>query len=190
VAYNEDHIFVAAFVEAYARCGYDGAKAYQSLRPGISTNVAAAAATRLFKHPAVKAVLAKSRKKLMKKFEISEERVLQEMACIAFLDIADLFNDDGSLKPISEIPEETRRALAGLEISELFDGVGEDREQVGRLKRLKVESKTKGLEMLGKYLEMFRDRLELSTDQDLANLILAARRRVQDDDVLDAEVFS
>lgn len=46
------------------------------------------------------------------KAKVTKERVLKELAGIAFADLGDYVNDDGTLKPLSEIPLEKRRVLS------------------------------------------------------------------------------
>lgn len=58
-------------------------------------------------------------------------RVLEEIAAVAFLDVAELYKADGTLKPLNEMPEHARRAIAGLKTSKYNepgkrDGVQED----------------------------------------------------------------
>jgi len=50
-----------------------------------------------------------------KRNEISLDRVLKEIAAIAFVDPSDIWDDDGNMKPIGQIPEHARRAIVGLE---------------------------------------------------------------------------
>jgi len=126
-----------------------------------SEESAAAAASRLLSSVKVKAYLDKSVKKAMKKFDITEERILQELACIAFLDFAELLTEDGNMKDIKDIPEHARRAIAGLELSELFDGEGDERRMAGILKKIKTSDKKGALELLGKSLKMWTDKVEV-----------------------------
>ena len=52
------------------------------------------------------------------KLKISKERILQEEACIAFFDPIDLFDKDGYLLKLHDMPEHARRALARMEVLE------------------------------------------------------------------------
>jgi len=168
------------FIAEYCSNGYNGLKAYQKVNPSANYQTAMRNAKNILKEPWVARELQKKRKYLMRKMDISEERVLQEIACLAFLDIADLLNEDGSLRKISEIPEEARRAMAGLELSELYEGSGDGRANVGVLKKLKLESKSKALEMLGRYHAIFTDKTEVDVGNNLASAILEARKRVKE----------
>ena len=105
--------------------------------------------------------------KVCGKLEISAQRVLEELAKLAFYDPGDFFETDGSLKGIKELDADTRRAIAGLEVTELFEGkdVADGPQQktvYGLLKKVKLTDKRAALELLGKYLKLFTDRSEIS----------------------------
>ena len=63
--------------------------------------------------------------------------VLGELLRLARVDIAGAFDKNGKLKPIHEIPEDVRRAICGVEVDELFEGTGRDREQVGFTRKVR-----------------------------------------------------
>jgi len=107
---------------------------------------------------------AKKAEKLIR-LEITADRVLQELAKLAFYDPADLFEDDGSLKQIKDLDGNTRMALAGLEVTELFEGKDEpdgpqQKTVYGLLKKIKLADKGQNLERLGRYFKLFTDKIE------------------------------
>lgn len=87
-----------------------------------------------------------------KSFNVTRERIAQELARIGFSDIRELFNEDGSLKPPNEWPDDLAATVASIETDELFQGVGRDREQIGFTKKVKVWEKVKALEALCKLI--------------------------------------
>lgn len=93
---------------------------------------------------------------------ITPESVLKELYDLAMVDITEAYDDAGWLKPLSEIPKNVRRAIAGLEVNELFDGQGDDKHIIGVAKKIKFYDKNKSLEMLGRHLKMFTDKKEVS----------------------------
>ena len=86
------------------------------------------------------------------------DRVLEELANIAFVDPLDIFNEDGTIKDLHKIPAHARKAISNITIRELYrkDGIHE-----GAISNLKLESKLKALELLGKHMSMFSDKLKL-----------------------------
>lgn len=78
------------------------------------------------------------------------EDVEAEVARIAKVDIAKAYDDTGRLKSIHDIPEDVRRAIAGVEVEELFEGQGESSVKIGDLVKVKFWDKPRALEMLAK----------------------------------------
>nr|WP_164508640.1 hypothetical protein [Halomonas aestuarii] len=68
------------------------------------------------------------------------------------MDVIDILNDDGGLKPIRDWPKVWRTTISGLDLSELWEGHGDERQLVGLLKKIKWPDKPKNLELLGKHV--------------------------------------
>lgn len=109
-----------------------------------------------------------------KRVDLQADRVLQEIAHAAFLDPIELFRGDGTLKPLAEMPEPARRAIAGIDIVELFEGIGKDRKWIGYLKKVKLVSKEGTLDLAGRHLKLFTDKTEI-TGKDGADLFSPAQ---------------
>lgn len=92
-----------------------------------------------------------------KRTEITQDMVIQELARIAFLDIRKLYNENGNLKNIQDIDENTVKAISSLETLEEYEGYGKDREKIGDTQKVKLLDKTKALELLGKHLGIFKE---------------------------------
>ncbi len=109
--------------------------------------------------------------------KVTVDRVLEEYGRIAFLDMSEAFDADGRLKPIHEMTEDVRRALAGIEVAQLNvdnDGKG----PVGHIHKIKILDKVKALDSIGKHLGMFIDKVQMSgtlTMETAAEALRAAR---------------
>lgn len=103
---------------------------------------------------------------------VSSARVLQEIARIALFDPRRLFFDDGTPKPITSLDDDTAAALAGLDVTEEFEGSGEDRKFVGYTKKYKIADKNTALEKLAKHLGLYEKDNTQKTNP-LAELIRA-----------------
>jgi len=122
----------------------------------------------------------RQRERQLKRHDITVDKVLQEFARLAFLDIRKAFDADGNLLPIHDIDEDTAAAISGLEI--------EARKQPGeevaiRLHKLKLSDKKAALDSLAKHLGMFVERTETKltldglTDEQLdTNIALSASK--------------
>lgn len=83
-----------------------------------------------------------------KRLNITRERVLEEYAKIAFLDIRKLFTVDGGLMPIKDIDDESAGALAGIDTQDVYEG----ELYMGTMKKIKIEGKRAALDSICKML--------------------------------------
>jgi phage terminase small subunit len=143
---------------------------------GYSEKGAAQSASALLRNPKVAAYIEKKLEKRSEKLGITAERVLAEIAKLAFLDPRKFYDKDGNLKQVAELDDETAACLAGVEVFEEFDGHGEDREHIGRTKKIKFVDKGVNLERLGKHLKLFTDKVEHSGKVTLEDLIAGGDR--------------
>ena len=103
------------------------------------------------------------------------EVVLREVLRIGLSDLREIFNDDGSLKPISQWSRGAAAAVSSVEVEELFSGRGTDRQHVGFTKKIKFWDKSKALDKLGKQANLFTPKVEISADMTLAELVLKSQ---------------
>ena len=94
------------------------------------------------------------------RIEITADRVLQEIAKLAFHDPRKFFDDDGRLKPISELDDDTAACIAGIETMHKI--VCEEKDGCIVLTKIKISDKGQNLERLGKHLKLFTDRTEVT----------------------------
>ena len=80
---------------------------------------------------------------------------MNECCRIAFADVGQAFNEDNTLKAIHEMPEDIRRAVSGIEVDEIYEGTGKDRELIGYTKKVKFWNKGKQIETLFKHHGLF-----------------------------------
>lgn len=147
-----------------------------AIRAGYSHKTAQPQSSRLLSNAIVSVKLSELTEKRMAEADVSVTRVLLEFRRIAMVDVGEAYDDLGNFKPLKDIPEDVRRCIAGIESEELWEGRGEDRKQVGVLKKVKFWDKKGSLDSLGKYLKMFVEKVELSADDSLSRLIEDAYR--------------
>lgn len=94
-----------------------------------------------------------------KRTKITQDMVIQELAKIAFLDISKLYDKNGNLKNIQNIDKNTVKAISSLETLEEYGGYGENRKKIGDTQKVKMLDKTKALELLGRHLGIFNDKI-------------------------------
>lgn len=98
----------------------------------------------LLRNVYVRTMIDQQYKAIIAKTKATTERVWEEIAGIAFLDPAEAFDADGNPKPIPDIPEHVRRAIAGRK--KVVKTFGEDGESVEE--ELKFASKDAALAKL------------------------------------------
>ena len=91
----------------------DGNATQAAIRAGYSAKTAKSQGQRLLTNADVSFAIAAKQARRFAKVEITADRVLAEMASIAFHDVGKLLNDDGTMKPIGEIDDDARAAIAG-----------------------------------------------------------------------------
>ena len=89
--------------------------------------------------------------------EITADRVLQESARLAFLDIRQLYDEQGNLLPLSQWPEEAAAAVAGIDSVQQYERVDGEKVPAAVLKKIRFWSKPSQLELLAKHLKLIGD---------------------------------
>ncbi len=141
------------------------------IRAGYSPDGAEQNASRLMSIDKVSHKLDQLMAERAKSIRIDSAFVIRELIRIAGTDLSQAYDDAGNLLPIKDMPEDCRRAIAGVEIEELFSGRGSDKEHIGHTRKVKFWDKPKALELLGKHLKMFTDKVEHSGQIGLAELL-------------------
>lgn len=150
-----------------------------AIRAGYSEKTARVQGSRLLTNADIAAAIAAGSAKRLRKAEVDADTVLGELLRLATVDIAGAYDQQGNLKPIHDIPEDVRRAIAGVEVDQLWEGQGKDRRQVGIVTKVKFWDKHRSLESLGKHLKLFTERLEVDMSEDVAEILRAARERAR-----------
>lgn len=173
-----------AFVDAYVLTKNATEAAKQA---GYSEKTAYSQGARLLKHAEVKKEVAVRLSQSAKKYEISAERVLQEISLMAFWDPAEMLiaveelGDDEDGVPrgimrngkvylrnphdIAGLPEHIRRAIVAWKWTEHGFEV-------------KFADKSKALDQLGRHLSLFRDQLDVTVSDGRADRLARAKARL------------
>jgi phage terminase small subunit len=90
---------------------------------------------------------------------ITRAQIVRELGRIAFSDPRKILNDLGGMKPMSELDDDTAAVIAGMDVEELYQGRGEEREQIGHVKKLKLWNKREALAELAHIAGLKREHL-------------------------------
>lgn len=153
------------FVDEYLR-DLNATAAYKRAGYAAQGNAAEVNAARLLRNAQVQTAVAVAMKARSERTHITQDRVLRELARIAFFDIRRLYNADGTLKRPDQLDDEAAAVLAGVDVVEQMtysaDGDGELTPTPTLTKKAKVFDKTAALTLAMRHLGMLNDKLELS----------------------------
>lgn len=153
------------FADSYlADESLNATKAYKAAYPKVSQRTAESNGEKLLRKAEVAEYIAKAMQERSERTKVDSDYVLTRLAEIDQMDVLDILSDDGSMKPIRDWPKVWRQFISGMDLSELFEGSGDDRKLVGILKKIKWPDKLKNLELLGKHVDVgaFKERHELT----------------------------
>ena len=140
-----------AYKVAYPRCKKD--------------ETANAASSRMLRNVKVQEYISEKQKEIEKRTEVTQDMVIKELAKIAFLDIRKLYTESGQLKNVADIDSDTAGAISSLETLEEYEGYGDDREKIGDTQKVRLLDKTKALELLGRHLGIFNDKMDVNVKE-------------------------
>lgn len=172
----------AQFVALYAELE-NGTEAYARLHPDANRETASRNSKRIMARPRVteriKALQEKALQKAERSVQLSSEDVLRSLKQALHFDPRKLLNPDGTLKPVTELDDDTAMALAGIETLEEFSGRGKDRVLVGYTRKAKWLDKNVAREQAMKHFGLYeRDNAQAAeatakAAADVANIELA-----------------
>jgi phage terminase small subunit len=127
---------------------------------GYSAKTARTIGANLLTNVNVTAALNRERERLADRYEVNIDRVVRELARIAFSDMRDFMKPGPGGSPVldfSALTPDQSAVLQEVTVEEFKDGRSDQR-QVRRTK-FRKESKIAALELLGKYLGMFKEQV-------------------------------
>jgi len=151
-----------------------------AINAGYSEKTAQEQGSRLHTNEAVQFAINDRRKALREKASITQERIVEELARIAFLDPRKFFDDDGKLIDIANLDEDTARALGGLGYQIKYEGTTSNEVAVSLTFKSRVNCKIKALNGLSEVLG-FKVQKQAPNHglRDLATDILEGRKRLE-----------
>lgn len=168
-----------AYCQSYIKSPENQSQA--AIDAGFSPNTAHVKASVMMRDERIQKRIAELMKERNKRMRVSADYVLMRLVEIDQMDVLDILNDDGSLKPIREWPKIWRTTLSGFDLSSTIMNMNEDSIET-ILKKIKWPDKVKNLELIGKHVDVnaFKERLEVSGTVTIADRMAAARRRVKE----------
>lgn len=150
-----------------------------AIAAGYSEKSAKVTGSRLLTNANIRSRIETGNDKVNAGLDLTVERVRLEIARLAYYDPGAFWNQDGTAKPIHEIDEDSRRAIAGFETAELFEGNGEERSLAGYIKKFKLADKGRALELAARHLKMLTDKVEVSASDEIVKRLMEGRQRAR-----------
>jgi len=119
-----------------------------AIRAGYSPKTATAIASENLAKPNISAAIACAMAERSKRTGITQDRVLEELAKVAFIKLTDIVDDTGKIK--ADATDEDRACIESIKYkrTDTDTGYSEERE-------VKASPKLKALELIGRHLGMF-----------------------------------
>ncbi|HCN8164528.1 TPA: terminase small subunit [Escherichia coli] len=180
-----------AYCQSYIRMPENQRQA--AIDAGFSPNTAAAKASVMMRDERIQKRIAELMEQRNKRLRVSADYVLNRLVEIDQMDVLDILNDDGGMKPIAEWPKVWRTSLSAMDIATIkttqaslqkdngeADLSVEDVEHI--LKKVKWPDKVKNLELIGKHVDVnaFKERVDVNVNFTIAERMAAARKRVKE----------
>jgi phage terminase small subunit len=139
----------------FARCVVSGKTQSDAYRENYScgkmhNSAIASAAVKVAKRENVAAYINKVRKKALMNLEITAERVLGEIAKLAFSNIKRIYDSKGNLIPIHKLQDDVAASISEIQARETGSVIVE--------RKYKIADKRASLDLLGKYLGLWDQR--------------------------------
>lgn len=128
-----------------------------AIRAGYSVKTANEQGTRLLANVSIQTAIATEMAKRSKRTGVNQDRVVLELAKIAFVKMTDVVNDKGEIKP--DATEDDLCCIESIKYKRSDSDVGSSEER-----EVKVAPKLKALELLGKHLGMWNDKLDVNVN--------------------------
>ena len=137
-----------------------------SIRAGYSKRTAKEMAHENLTKPHIVAAIQKVVEARSERTEVTQDRVVEELAHLAFASIGDVVEWDGSkvtIKASEDLPDEVLHAIS--EVGESFNKDGD------RSVKVKQYDKLRALDMLGKHVGLFKDGVSINIDNRKLTLV-------------------
>lgn len=144
-----------------------------AIRASYSEATAEQQASRLLSKVKVQELIYKLNQVRLKEVKIDANFVLEELHKIANSSVKDMVDDDGAFLPIKQMPDHIAKTIQSIDVEEAVETDSDTGEVIKTSKTVKVKlwSKDKSLENLGKHLKLFTDKLEVAASMTLENII-------------------
>lgn len=143
-------------------------------RAGYSEDTAGAIGAENLKKPQISEKIQEYMDLRSKRLEITADRVLAELGKIGFADIRKIMSPGNGLIDIKDLDDDIAAAIAGIEVVTRDSGERDDDKNPipEYVHKIKLTDKKGALELIGRHLAIYRDRVEHDVGDNLKTLII------------------
>ncbi|HCN35102.1 MAG TPA: terminase small subunit [Acinetobacter johnsonii] len=136
-----------------------------AIRAGYSEKTAKSIGQENLTKPDIQKAIEEAQSKRAEQTQIDAAYVLKRLIEIDQMDVLDIMDDNGNVKPIKDWPKTWRQYISNIETISLED-------EAGWLKKIKWPDKVKNLELLGRHVSVgaFKDKVEHSGKLEIQSL--------------------
>lgn len=146
---NKEKLFCKEYI-----LDFNGRRAAE--KAGYSKKTARSIACTLLTNVDVKNEVNKLINARLEKLSVTGEQIIHELTKIAFSDIKDFTDENGSIN-LAQVNESISSVIAEVTISDVKGTKNGEDFQEESIKKIKLHDKMKAIELLGKHLAMFTD---------------------------------
>lgn len=136
-----------------------------AIRAGYSPKTANRTGPENLSKPVVRTAVDEAMARRAEETKLSAESVVQELAKLAFsnmLDYVSITSAGEAYVDLAELTRDQAAAIVEVQVDDYLDGRGEDAREVRRVK-VKLADKKGALELLGKHLQLFTERVDVTS---------------------------
>lgn len=144
-----------------------------ALRAGYSKKTAYAIGRENLTKPTIRAYLDERINERLEAVQIDANYVLKRLHEIDTLDVADIMNDVGDIKPIKDWPKAWRTTISAIDVLAIN---ASEKTPASVLKKIKWPDKVKNLELLGKHIAVgaFREMQQVQSQNENISISLTS----------------
>ncbi|HBQ6408323.1 terminase small subunit [Klebsiella pneumoniae] len=170
-----------AYAQEYVKCPENQTQA--AINAGFSPKSAHVKASTMMRDERIQKRIAELMEERNKRLRVSADYVLLRLVEIDQMDVIDILDDEGGLKPISQWPKVWRTSISAVDINRIRMAMKDDEGDIeSTLQKIKWPDKVKNLELIGKHVDVnaFKERMEVNVNVTIADRMAAARRRLKE----------
>lgn len=147
-----------------------------AIRAGFSAKTANEQGSRMLANVSIRTCIDEEIAARSKRTGVNQDRVIRELARIAFVNANNVINiEEATLK--EDATEDDTATIASVKVKTIPTKEGE-----GVEREIKLADKLKALELLGKHLGMFKEKVEVDTNVNVTSKLDSILEQLEEDD--------